>query len=878
MKKHPLSNLDGEIQDHIGRETADNIARGMTPADARHAALRKFGNVTLAEERARAVWIPVWLDQLRQDVRYGLRTLARNPGFTTVAILTLALGIGLTTAVFSVMNAVLLRPLPYADGERLVLVRETFRGIGNASVGHFHDWTEHSTVFEHTAAGQGTTFNLAGEGDPERVRGMRVTAGYFQVAHIPPAAGRYFTPEDFEADGRVVVLSHSLWQSRFGGDQAIVGRQIRLGGESFSVIGVAPAAYALTDPARAGVVGGFSSQLWTPLIFTPKERANFGSHYLGVSAKLKPGVSLARAQEDLERVTRGIAERYPQEMESRGVLVQSLQEQLVGNVRAQLLVLAAAVGFVLLIGCVNIAGLLIARATTRRREIAIRASLGGGQSRIVRQLLTESAVLALAGGLAGIVVARLTIDFLVNSGPETVPRLREAGLQFEVLLFALAVSGLAAILFGLAPAIRAARVDLQGSLRDGGKTSLKGGGRDRVRTAMVVAEIATTVVLLIGTGLLLRSAEKLRQVPLGFNPHQVLTARLALPAARYPDDASVTEAYRRVLDPLRGTPGVGSAGASSHVPLVSASADASTIAEGKVYPPGSEPSPMIRLVTDDYFEAIGMPMASGRSLQATDVAPGARPVVVINQRLAATLWPGEQAVGKRLSTWYGRDNPEWREVIGVIRDARSSGQSTPVPMELFLPYTQAPVGAWNAFQRSMVLVVRASENWPETYVPVMRRAVRDVDASIPLYEVRTMENVFVAVTAPRRFYLRLVLMLAGTGLALAMLGIYGVIAYFVTQRTPEIGLRLAMGAARLEVVRMVIGQAIRMALIGIVIGGPAALMLTGVMSTLLYEVEPTDPMTFVAVAALLVLTTLLASLIPSAKAARVDPLVALRHE
>jgi putative ABC transport system permease protein len=879
VRKHPLSDLDGEIRDHIERETEEKIASGMAPRDAHYAALRKFGNVALAEENARAVWVPVWFDQLRQDVRYGFRMLGRNPGFATVAVLTLALGIGLTTAVFSVVNAVLLRPLPYADGERIVLVRETFRDlIGNASVGHFHDWTEHSTVFEHTAAGQTTTFNLADAGDPERVRGMRVTPGYFRVAHIPPAIGRYFTNEDAEAGERVVVLSHSLWQSRFGGDRAIIGRQIRLGGEPFSVVGVAPSSYALTDPARAGVTGGFSSQLWTPLTFPPDQRANFGAHYLGILAKLKPGVTHDRAQEDLERITRGIAERHPEQMESRGVVLQSLQEELVGDVRIQLFVLTAAVGFVLLIGCVNIASLLVARATTRRREIAIRASLGGGQPRIVRQLLTESVVLALAGGVSALVVARLAIDFFLNNGPQTLPRLREAGLQMEVLLFATAITGLAAVLFGLAPAIRAARVDLQSSLRDGGKAALNGGGRDRVRMVMVVAEIAITVVLLVGSGLLLRSAEKLKQVPLGFNPHDVITARLALPAARYGSDEMVADAYRRMLAPLRDTSGVRHAAASSHIPLTGGNADASTVAEEKNVPRDSAPSPAIRLVTDDYFEAIGLTMARGRSLQAIDVAPGGPRVVVINERLAAALWPGENAVGKRLSTWAGPDDPEWRQVVGVVRDARSSGQSSPAPMELFIPYTQPPFGAWTAFQRSMVLVMRTSENWPETYVPMMRRAVRDVDASIPLYDVRTMESVVVTVTAARRFYMRLVQVLAGTGLALAMLGIYGVIAYFVTQRTPDIGVRLAMGAGRREVVRMVIGQGVRMALIGIVVGVPAALMLTRVMTNLLYGIEPTDPATFAAVATLLVVTSLAASLIPSAKAARVDPLVALRHE
>jgi predicted permease len=877
MTKHPLSDLDGEIRDHIERETNHNIATGMSPRDARYAALRKFGSVARAREDARAVWIPVWLDQVRQDARHAVRMLRHNPGFTTVAVLTLALGIGLTTAVFSVFNAVLLRPLPYVDGERIVLVRETLRGVGNASVGHFHDWTEHSTVFEHTSAGQGVTYNLADAGDPERIRGMRVTPGYFEVAHMPPALGRYFTASDVDLGGRVVVLSHSLWQARFGGDRAIIGRSIRLGDESHTVIGVAPAAYALTDPTRAGVTGGFSSQLWTPLMFTPEQRANFGNHYLGVLAKLKPEVTLARAQEDLERVTRGIAERHPEEMASRGVLVQSLQEQLVGSGRQPLFVLMTAVALVLFIGCVNIASLLTARATTRRREIAIRASVGGGQTRIVRHLLTESVVLALAGGAGALIVARLGIDFLVQNGPLNLPRLNDAGLQIEVLAFAFAVTVLVAIGFGLAPAVHAARADLVGSLRDGGRTASSGSGRNRLRTSMVVIETAITVVLLIGTGLLVRSADKLRQVPLGFNAHAVITARLALPAVRYESDAQAADAYRRILASLRGTNGVKFAAAASGIPLVGSMTDSSTIPEGSDIPRRAGPSPVIRLVTDDYFEAIGMTMVIGRSLREADVAASAPPVVVINERLAAALWPGERAVGKRLSTWYGAE-PFWREVIGVVRDVRSAGQENPAPMELFIPYTQAPEGAWSSFQRSMALVVHVSENWPETYVPAMRMAVRDVDPSIPLYEVRTLEGVVVAVTATRRFYMRLVLLLAATGLALATLGLYGVIAYFVAQRTPEIGLRLAVGAGKRDVVRMVVQQALRLALIGILIGIPAALALTGVMRTLLFEIEPSDPITFASVAMLLLLTGLAAATIPSVRAARLDPLVALRHE
>ena len=878
MKKHPLSDLDGDMRDHIERETEDNIARGMPPREARMEALRKFGSVARTQEDASAVWIPVWVDQLRQDARYAVRMLWRNPGFTTVAVLTLALGIGLTTAVFSVVHAVLIRPLPYADAERIVFVRETFREqVGNASPGHFHDWSEHATVFEYTAAEQGATFNLATEGDPERVRGMRVTPAYFDVAHIPPAVGRYFTQQDVENENRVVVFSHSLWLARFGGDRSIIGRQIRLGGEPFTVVGVAPAAYALTDPTRAGVAGGFSAQLWTPLVFTPALRNNFGNHSFGVLAKLKRGVTHTQAQADLERVTAGIAERHPTQTESRGVAVVPLSDELVGDVKTTLLVLAGAAGFVLLIGCVNIASLLVARATVRRREIAIRGSLGGGQLRIVRQLLTESLLLALTGGAASLVVAVAAVDFFVNRGPATLPRLQESGLSLPVLFFALAITGLAAIVFGLTPAIRAARADLHSSLR-GGRTTPNAAGGDSVRTTMVVAETAITIVLLIGTGLLLRSAEKLRQVPLGFDPHAVVTARITLPANRYQEDQRVADAYRRILEPLRNNNAVRYAAASSHIPLLSGNSSATTVAEGNTFAPGTAPDASVRLVTDDYFEAIGMRMRLGRSFGAADMMPGSVRVVVINERLAGALWPGASPIGKRLSTWSGPDNPEWREVVGVVADARSFGQSAPVAMELFIPYTQTPYGAWNAYQRSMALVIHSAEGWPETFVPAMRQAVRDVDPSLPLYDVRTMENAFVAVTASRRLSMQFVLVLAAMGWGLALLGLYGVISYFVSQRTPEIGLRLAVGAGKKDVVRMVIVQALRLVIIGVVVGIPAAAALTGLMRSLLFEIEPTDPITFVSAVVLLVATGLTAATIPSLRAARVDPLVALRHE
>jgi putative ABC transport system permease protein len=879
MKKHPLSDLDAEIRDHIEREIQDNLDGGMSADEARWAALRTFGNVTLAQENARSVWHPVWLDQLQQDTRYGLRVLRRNPVLSCAVIVTLALGIGLTTAVFSIINVVLLRPLPYADGDRMVLVYETLRDSrrGNASAGHFHDWTADNTVFASTAAARGVTVNLSVGDAPERVSGMRVTAGYFRVADIPPLLGRYFTPEEAESGERVVVLSQGLWERRFGADPSIVGRDIPLNGESFLVIGIAPAAYALTDPARTGVVGGFSAQLWAPLMFTPEQRSNYGSHTLLVLAKLKAGVSRAQAQIDLERVTSGIAQRNPRGMEARSVNVESLRDVLVGSVQPQLFILLAFVACVLLIGCSNIAGLLLARATTRRREIAIRASLGGGRARIVRQLLTESLILALVGGVAGLVVARYGIDFLVAGAPASVPRLSAAGLQPEVLVFALIITIVSAGLFGLAPAVRAARSDLQSSLRDG--ESLRGVSRDRLRSLLVVAEVAATVVLLVGAGLLYRSARALQEVPLGFDAANTVTARVALPAARYREPDAVSNAYGRVLEQLRALNGVSRVGASTNVPLLGGTGvDASFTIEGRTFPEGALPSPQVRLVTDGYVEAVGMTIVRGRSFASADMQKGAASVVVINERLAATVWPGEDPVGKRLSGWTAGPVPEWREVVGVIADVRTSGRATPPQPEIFLPYTHAPTGSWDTFQRSMVLVVRPSEEWAELYIARMRTALRTVDPSAALYDIRTMDSANLGSDAARRFSMQLLSLLALTGLGLATMGLFGVVNYFVTQRTAEIGLRLALGAKRRDVVRMVVGHGLWLSLSGIVIGLGAALWLTRVITSLLYEVKPTDPQTFVAVAVLVVVTILLASWVPAARAARVDPLVALRAE
>ena len=874
----PGADVDDEFAFHVETRVDELIAQGLTPKDARDEALRGFGNIqqvkaicrTLAEEREKAMQRTQWWADWRHDLRFAVRQLIVSPVFTAVLMVTIALGIGATVAIFSVLNAVLLRPLPWSDGDRIVFVYETWKQFtqGSASVGHFHDWTEQGEVFEHTAALTRATFNLSDD-EPERVSGARVTAGYFRVMEIPPVLGTYFSEADVARDRRLVVIGHGLWRQRFAGDPAIVGRTLRLNGESHTVVGIAPPETNMTRLAP---------QLLTPLVFPPQQRANYGAHSFTVLAKLKPGVTRDVAQADMERVTRGIAERQPRYMEGRGVNVRSYRDVMFGDFRTPLYVLLASVTFVLLIGCANVANLLLARATTRRREIAIRSAIGGGRWRIVRQLLTESVVLAFVGGTAGLGLAYFGVRLLVTLGPRSVPRLEDAGLQPEVLLFALGITLLTGLVFGLAPALRAARADLLASVREGTRSSRRSARRDWLRGALVVGEIAVAVVLLVGAGLFIRSAWRLQQVPLGFETRGVLSARLALPPERYTADGSVADAYRRILEYTRAVSGVQRAGASTDIPLVGGGPDAGIQIEGKPFSPGTALSPLIRLITEDYVEAIGMPLKRGRTMTTADMDAGAPHVVVINERLANLAWPGEDPIGKRLSTWTREPEvPEWREVVGVVGDARSFGPDTPPRPELFLPYTQPPVMAWAAFQRSMALVVRTSGD-PAAHASSLRSAVRSVDPSVPLFNVLTMEEALGADAAGPRFNTTLLSLLAAAGTLLAAVGIYGVIAYFVTQRTPEIGLRLALGATPWSVLLMVVRHGATLTAAGIVIGLVGALVATRVVRTLLFEVAATDPPTYVVGAVALLAIALLACAVPALRAVRVSPMQSLAEQ
>jgi predicted permease len=863
------ADVDDEVAFHIGERIDDLVAAGMDPEHAREEALTRFGDMervkstcsTIAQEQESQMRRSEKLSVLRQDVVYALRVMRRSAGFTIAVVFTLALGIGATTAIFSVVNAVLLRPLPYADPDRMVMVFELLNGgRGRASPGHFHDWSELSNVFEATAAFSGRTYTLA-DGEPMRVYGARVTPGFFKTGYMPPELGRYFAPG--EEESRVVVLTYGLWRTRFAGDQAIVGKPITLNGEKYTVIGVTPAAYSLTPQ---------DERLWTPLSFTPQQRSTYGAHTFQVFGKLKPGVSIAQAQRELDRVGEGIRRRYPDEMKGRGVSVVSFSDVLVGDYRTQLWVLLGAVSFVLLIGCSNIASLMLARATARRKEIAIRGALGGSRKRLVSQLLTESLILAVAGGTAGVLLARFGVRFLVSAAPAFVPRLAEAALDPMVLSFATAATLVCGLLFGLAPALRATRVDLQSELREGGRGS-SSMARDRTRAALIITEFAVALVLLVSAGLFLRSADRLQRVPLGFDPSNVTMLRVALPADRYGDTTAVQGAFSRIVDEIRSIPGVERAGASTRLPMWGISIDMGLSVEGRPANRSSRDVGHVRLATSGFLETIGVPLRRGRLLSDADLRAEAPWVVVVNETLARNLFGNENPIGHRISGWTKAEAPEWREIVGVIGDTRSFGRDAEIPPEIYIPMTQRPNGAWDAFQRSMAIVAKTKPGM--TLGASARAAVARVDRQLALYDVQPMSEVVVQANATRRFNTILLSLLGVTGLVLAAIGIYGVIAFFVTQRTHEIGVRVALGASRASVVKLVVRQAATLALAGIALGAVGALWVTRVLGSMLFQVSVRDPAAFTAAGLLLLVVAIGAAWFPARRATRVDPVRAL---
>jgi putative ABC transport system permease protein len=813
------------------------------------------------------------MDTLLKDIRFALRSLRKSPGFTTVAILTLALGIGSNTAMFSVVTAVLLRPLPFPEPERLVAVA-TVSPTGDMtaeSYPDFYDWRQQNRSFQNLAAYRLDNLTLGGLGDPLHVEANVVTSGFFETLGVQPQLGRTFRPEEEKPGNHVAILSDAMWRSKFQADPNVLGKSFSLGGKPYTIVGVMPSGFQFPvrpTPRELWITSAIDSEVDIPGD-TPFA-ASRGAHGLRVVARLKPGVTLEQAKQEMHGIAKALLKQYPNtNTRHPDAVVLPQLEALIGKTRPALLVLLAAVGFVLLIACVNIANLLLARGAGRSREIAIRTALGASRIRIIRQLVTESVLLALAGAILGTAGAAWAVAALVKLYPQNLPRLSEVSIDYRVLLFTLVVALVSAVLFGLFPALQVTKVNIEEALREGGRAG-SSGRHKRFRTVLVVAETALGVVLLVGAGLLIRSFERLQKVDPGFDPHNVLTLNFDLPSSRYDNDKSI-QFVREFFDRLNGMPGINSAAGTAQLPMGNGYSVVSFGIQGDNTPDGQKPAAAIVSVTAKYFETMGIALQQGRFFDERDQRKS-QPTIIISQAFANKYFPGENPIGKHIQPG-ANDGPgedPWREVVGVVADVRRADLSTaPEPM-YYIPYTQLVWGA-------PTIVVRTLGD-PLTAVPAVRSLLEEMDPELPVYEVRTMDDYVTMSVGRQRFQTVLLGSFAGLALLLTAVGLYGVMAYSVVQRTHEIGIRMALGASRENVLRMVLGSGARMAIIGVAAGVIGALVLTRFMQSMLYDVKSTDPITFAGVCLVLAAVALLASYIPARRATRVDPMVALRYE
>ncbi|MCE9673570.1 ABC transporter permease [Myxococcus stipitatus] len=816
-----------------------------------------------------------------QELRLALRMLAKHPGFTAVALFTLALGIAANTAIFSVADAVLFSPLPYAQPDRLMMVwgLSPNQSRQTVSPANFLDWRAQSESFEGLAAFSNVPFNLAGDGDPEVVRGASVSTNFFQVLGTPAALGTTFHPAAQGAGApNTVVLGHRLWKRRFGGDPHILGRMLRLNDTSYEVVGVMPEHFEWPTIVPTHASAAEPPQLFVPAVhrdipqlgpdLTQDTSAWRQGNYLRVVGRLKPGVTLEGAAREMGTIATRLEQEYPESNTKSGIGLVPLREQLVGNVRAALWVLLAAVGLVLVIACANVANLFLARASARRQELTVRLALGARRSQLVRQLLTESVLLALAAGALGLLLALWGMDALLALVPPELPQLGAVGLDGRVLAFTLLTSLATGGLFGLVPALQASRPDLNGVLRQGGGGRFSGAGQ-RSRSALVVGEVALAVVLLISAGLLLRSLWSMQSVDLGFRSEGVMTWRVSLPAAEYPDEARQAALFMRLQEKVEALPGVKSVGAVSDLPFTGNNIWRVMDIEGQPRPAlGEERSVGFQVVTPGYFRTLSIPLKRGRDVSSADRAD-TQPVVLINESTARQYWPGQEPLGQRIRLGSDADAP-WRTVVGVVGDVRQGGALEETRPEVYVPSLQ---GTFHFIQ-----FTARTEGAPARLVSGVREAVAALDANLPISQVRTMDEVVASAMARPRFLSTLVALFAALALLLAGVGLSGVIAYMARQRTQEIGIRMALGARPQDVLRLVLGSGMRMALAGVGLGLMVAWAATRGMASQLYGVSATDPLTFVCLALLVLGVTLLATWLPARRATRVDPLVALRSE
>jgi putative ABC transport system permease protein len=798
-----------------------------------------------------------------RDLRYALRQLAKAPGFTAAALLTLALGIGACTAIFSVVNSVLLRPLPYPESDRLVVLRETnppkFPEFSVAP-GHYFAWQKQSQSFASLASSRGSPYNLTGLGEPVRVRGERITANYFPTLREQPALGRGFLPEE-DAPGKdqVVILTHGFWQRQLGGRAEVLNQTIQLNGQAFTVVGI----------MRQGFAPNSRTEIFTPAAFEAKEHENYGGHYIRVLGRLKPGVTLAQAQAEMSTIADGLARQFPDSSQGWGVKVTPMLDATLGDVRPTLFALLGAVGFLLLIACANVANLLLARATARAREIAVRAALGAGRWRIIRQLITESVLLAVLGGLLGMLVAQWGVSALLSLAPDSLPRAKEIAVDGRAFAFSCALALITGVLFGLVPAFHATRVDLADTLKEGGRGSSEGGHRHRLRSALVIAEVAIALVLLVGAGLLVRSFARLQEVNPGFRPQGALAVSVSLPPKRYPDDAKQAAFAEQAIARLAALPGVTSVGMSSVVPFSGSDINYGFKIDGRPpVPPQDMPSIVYYAVSPDYFKAMGIPLLRGRVFDARDRA-GALPVAIVGESLVKKHFPGEDPIGKRIHVTNGPET--WRQIVGVVGDVRhyrlDDDGGNP---QFYEPFAQRP-------DDSLTFVVRAAG--PTAALPAASRAaIYAVDSDQPIASMEPLTKWVDQSIARQRFAMFLFAVFSAVALLLAAVGIYGVMAYSVGQRRGEMGIRMALGAQRGDVLGLILRQSARLIALGLAAGLAGAFLLTRLLATMLYGVSARDPATFAAIAALLAVVAAVACLLPAHRATKVDPMTALRAE
>lgn len=809
---------------------------------------------------------------LLRDARFGARALLRRPGFAAAVILTLALGTGATTAIFSTVNAALLRPLPYREPDRLMLVWESSASRGAdarenvVAPFNFFQWKARSRSFSGLGAMIGASRTLTGEGEPQWLRVGMVTEGFFRTIGVEPVVGRTFTPEeDLPGGPLVVVLGHGLWRSQYGGDPGVVGRRIVLNGFERTVVGVLPAGFEFLEPM----------DLWAPAALDPAEGPR--GRFLTVVGRLADGVSEDQAQQEMSAIAAGLAEQEPEFNTDWDVNLVPLREHLVGDSRATLLMLLGAVLFVLLIACANVANLFLSRATARQREVAIRAALGADRARLIRQMLTESSLIALAGGALGLAIAWTGTRLLGRLAPESLAFLGTVGLDWRVLLFAAGVTLAVALLTGLAPALALMRPDLRENLQEGGGKSTEGEGRLRLRSLLVVTDVAMAVVLLIGAGLMLRSLELLQRVDLGFDPERLLTFKIGLPEKRYPGGDPKNVFFEQMLEKIEALPGVRSAGAVSTLPLGGLGTGHTIELEGQPPPPpGQEIGADLRFISPGYFATMDIPLLQGRDFTDRD-RRDAPFVVIVGRQAARTLWPGEDPVGKRIEMdWFEVVDGEDRDlrvkatVVGVVGDIREKGFESEAETMLYWPLRQLP-------SNPISVAVRGTAD-PTPLAAAIRSAVLSLDRDQPIYAVATMEELLAGSISQRRFSMALLTLFSALALVLAAIGIYGVLSYAVVQRTREIGIRIALGSARSAILRLVVGQGLRLALLGLALGLPLAYALAKLIASLLYRVSLADPLVYAAAPLLLLGIVLLACWLPARRAAQVDPIVALRSE